>query len=81
MKQTVKVMIEKTPNGYQVSNDRGMKWNWLVKGTHIDQTAASGLASIATSCLMATLSTQCKVADEEGLDIVFSLSFETFKRY
>lgn len=80
MEKRVTVKIERTKDGYVVSNDLGMIWTYLAKYKVADQSTMCGMSSIAVSLLTATVMHQFDTADSDGKNIEFKLSMKTYPR-
>lgn len=79
MEKRITVRIEKTEEGYVVSNDLGVAWTYLAKYEVGDKTTTCGMASLAVSLLTATFMHQFETAEKDGKNIEFKLSMKTNK--
>lgn len=79
MEKRITVKIEKTKEGYVVSNDLGVAWTYLAKYEVADESTKCGMSSLAVSLLTATVMHQFAAAESAGKNIEFKLSMKTYK--
>lgn len=76
MKNSVKVSIRRTPDGFEIRNNRGMKWEYLTNSDEFGHTVAYGLGSLAASILGATIGRQIFESYYSEEYVEFELSYE-----